>query len=189
MISFTIIKDGEPQEFTCGDSCPAVDYFEPVGNSVEAPDIYDDYFRRLAPSDFKHVQEKGITAMNGCNGAAFWSYLMELTVYVADGIFENGLAESYENAKERIQGLSDEKEQYQLKVRMLERISQITAKLRNPGDEIDSLKSFGAFIHLLTMGMTDFIGKEVTVMVVQAEDLNSDEDLAPFLEYFNDKEP
>jgi hypothetical protein len=188
MIRFTVIEDGEPKEFGCGDSCPAVEFFKPKADCLEAPDIYDDYFRRYTPEEYKHVQERGITAMNGCTGATFWSYLMEIAVYTADGIFNNGLAESYESAKEKIGGISSDHERRNMKMRLLERLGLVNTKLRRPGDDVDSLESFGAFVHLLTSGMTDYVGKDVTIMVVQEEDLNKAEDLAPFMDYFDNQE-
>jgi len=189
MLLFMIIEDGEEIGFECEDDCPAKDFFGSNPKRLEGPDIYDDYFRQYAPEqEWSEQKRKGITTLSGAKIIEFWEFLMDMAVYTGDAIFGEGLIQQYEEAKATIREMSNSGMRKRAKARLLERLGVVHTRLRNPGDKKDSLESFGAFVHLLIAGCTDFIDKDVKIMIVQEGDPNTEDDLQPFLDHFESME-
>ena len=71
---------------------------------------------------------------------------------------------------------------------LMMRLGDVHKELKHPGEEIDSLKSFGSFVHLLTAGLAEYMSKSnVKIEIVIEEEPGSEETLAPFMDYLKSK--
>lgn len=189
MIKFTIARGSIRDNLRCGKRCPSTKFFKPEEECTVAPDIYDDYFRRYSSQRYKEVQERGIVALNGVTPHQFWSYLVDLSVYVGNGVLDDRLIDSYEEVREHIETLDDESLARRKKKMLMMKLGDVHKELKHPGEEIDSLKSFGSFVHLLTAGLADYMGKSnVKIEIVIEEEPGSEEALAPFMNFLENKD-
>lgn len=186
MIRFTLISGTEEKPIKCGSHCPAMKFFNGGGLSLEVPDVYDDYFRRYSSERYRRVQEKGIEVMSGEPVTVFWGYLMDTSVYVGNQIVDSGMVESYENARQRIEEVESELERKMKKKLMVARMADVHNDLKVPGENVDSVKSFGSFLHLLISGVTEYLNRSnAKIEICQEGDPESEEQLAPFENFLN----
>jgi hypothetical protein len=185
MLVFSIVREDSVTGFSCSSRCPAMEYFEPGKSELHAPSVYDDYFRKYAPAKQEHIQKQGIGYFDGASVDEFWGFCLELSVYIVGALGNPEVVESYEKAIEYIDEIKGDRERKRKKMMLMQRLGKVHSMLKNPGKKIDSLESFGLFLHLLISGCVEHLGEHAKVDIEVHQDV---ENLEVYEDFFNREE-